>query len=253
MTSDPLELFRNSLLLFARILGFVGPVFNPVMFLVRMVFFAILRLFSKNSLKRLLGPGCHKQGKQCWIGSQAHNTERNGTYLQPGGAFPGTGEGPHLLDQRTLWGEGKTASICLFWGASSEFTVFGGPRITRGWERKTARKVSLSHPFLRPHMLVKTLICEECPHLLADKAREKRQIDPILPMYGEPWIFGIHHPILRIQQPIVPQVLQANKPSSKDHRSPPLSMQSKASPGEVEEHHHPKNRKEVKSIGERSS
>ena len=57
-------------------------------------------------------------------------------------------------------------------------------------------------------------------HLLADKAREKRQIDPILPMYGEPWILGIHHPILRIQQPIVPQVLQANKPSSKDHRSP---------------------------------
>ena len=127
------------------------------------IFLAILRLFPKNSLKRLLGPGCHKQGKQCWIGNPAHNTERNGTDLQPGAPFPGTGEGPQLLDQRTLWGEGKTASICLFWGASSEFTVFGGPRITRGWERKTARKVSLSHPFLRPHMLVKTLICEECP------------------------------------------------------------------------------------------
>ena len=47
MTSDPLELFRNYLLLFARIFGFVGPFFRPVMFLVRMVFFAILRLFPK--------------------------------------------------------------------------------------------------------------------------------------------------------------------------------------------------------------
>ena len=103
-------------------------------------------------------------------------------------------------------------------------------------------------------MLVKTLICEECPHLLADKAWEKRQIDPILPMYGEPWIFGIDHPILRIQQPIVPQVLQANEPSSKDHRSPSvvdaeqgLAWWSGGAPSSREQEGG------LKSIGERSS
>ena len=123
-----------------------------------------------------------------------------------------------LRPAHTLGREEDSVDLSFLGGFLRVYSIWGSQNNQR--LGKTARKVPLSHPFLRPQMLVRTLICEERPHLLADKAREKRQIDPILPMYGEPWIFGIHHPILRIQQPIVPQVLQANEPSSKDHRSP---------------------------------
>ena len=52
------------------------------------------------------------------------------------------------------------------------FAVLGGPKIP-----KTARKVSLPHPFYVPQMLVKTRVWEQCPQRTG-----KRQIDPILPI-----------------------------------------------------------------------
>ena len=61
--------------------------------------------------------------------------------------------------------------FCSVWG-SQDTQMLG----------KTARKVSLPHPFFCvPQMLVKTRTWEQCPHMLAGKARGKWQIDPILP------------------------------------------------------------------------
>ena len=60
--------------------------------------------------------------------------------------------------------------------------MFGGPKIPRCWE-KQHEKCHCYTPFCVPQMLVKTRTWEQCPHMLADKARGKWQIDPILPIY----------------------------------------------------------------------
>ena len=47
-------------------------------------------------------------------------------------------------------------------------------------------KSVIATPFCAPQMLVKPRTWEQCPRMLADKAQEKRQIDPILCMYWTP-------------------------------------------------------------------
>ena len=58
------------------------------------------------------------------------------------------------------------------------FTVFGGPKIPRWW--KNHKKCHCHTPSHVPQMLAKTRTWEQCPHMLAGKAREKWQIDPML-------------------------------------------------------------------------
>ena len=64
--------------------------------------------------------------------------------------------------------------------------MFGGPKIPRCWE-KQHEKCHCYASFCVPQMLVKTRTWEQCPHMLADKARGKWQIDPILPIYFPPF------------------------------------------------------------------
>ena len=143
MTSDPLELFRNSLLLFARIFGFVGPFFRPVMFLVRMVFFAILRLFPKNSLKRLLGPRCHKQGKQCWIGNQAH---RSATWC----SFSWDWRRAQALRPAHTLGGGEDSVNLSFWGGFLRVYSIWGSQNNQRLGKKDSTKSFIVTPFSAP-------------------------------------------------------------------------------------------------------
>ena len=82
--------------------------------------------------------------------------------------------------RRGLWGGKRGRFVilrfplfCSVWG-SKDTQMLG----------KTARKMLFSHPFLCvPQMLVETRTWEQRPHMLAGKARGKRQINPILPIY----------------------------------------------------------------------
>ena len=73
-------------------------------------------------------------------------------------------------------------SFCVF----PCFAVFGGPKISRDWE-KQHKKCHCHTPFCVPQMLVKNRTWEQCPHMLAGKARGKWQIDPILPIQDAPF------------------------------------------------------------------
>ena len=60
--------------------------------------------------------------------------------------------------------------------------MFGSPKTPRCW-KKLDESVAATPPFCVLQMLVRTRIWDQCPHMLTDKAREKWQIDPILPIY----------------------------------------------------------------------
>ena len=53
------------------------------------------------------------------------------------------------------------------------------------WEKQHEKRHCYT-PFGVPQMLAKTRIWEQCPHMLADKARGKWQIDLILPKFCKP-------------------------------------------------------------------
>ena len=73
--------------------------------------------------------------------------------------------------------------------------MFGDPKVPRFWEKNSTKRVIVKPLFFCvPQMLVKTGTWEQCPQMLAGKAREKWQIDPILPIYNPPpfsgpWLF----------------------------------------------------------------
>ena len=80
----------------------------------------------------------------------------------------------------------------------------------------TAWRVSLSHPFCVPQMLVQTRIWEQCPHMLGGKARGKWQIDPILPIYW-PTLLNLFDVIERQRSTIIKPEESLSGDPSKDH------------------------------------
>ena len=60
--------------------------------------------------------------------------------------------------------------------------MLGGPKIPRCWE-KQHQKCHCHTPFCVPQILAKTRTWEQCPNMLAGKARGKWQIGPILRIY----------------------------------------------------------------------
>ena len=65
------------------------------------------------------------------------------------------------------------------------FCSVWGSKIPRCWEKQHEK--CHCHTRIRvPQVLVKTRTWEQCPHMLAGKARENWQIDPVLPLYNAP-------------------------------------------------------------------
>ena len=59
------------------------------------------------------------------------------------------------------------------------FEVLGVPKYTDSWKKIT--NIVNVQPFRVPQMPVKAWTWEQCPHMLADKALERRPIDAMLP------------------------------------------------------------------------